>query len=739
VTARRVRELQGSSPAPERRYTFEDLLRSLQDQDRYDLELIHKAYQFSSEHHQGQVRFSGAPYVEHCLAVAIILAELHLDTTTIVAGLLHDVIEDTEVGVERMRTEFGEHVAEIVDGVSKIGGYEFHSAEEHHAENWRKMLLAIAKDLRVVLIKLADRVHNMRTLHFLSRDRRERIARETLEIYAPLAHRFGIATIKWELEDLAFKHLEPEAYLDLVEKVAMKKGEREQFLRQLTDPLAEMLAAEGVQAEVQARAKHFYSIWMKMTTRQRRFEDIHDLMAVRVIVPTPRDCYEALGIIHSLWKPVPERIKDYIASPKSNHYRSLHTTVIGPDRVWVEFQIRTPEMHGEAEFGIAAHWKYKEGKTHFTDLVGSFPWLGELVKEQADQNAEEFFDLLKSDLFQQEVFVFTPKGDLKVLPKGSTPIDFAYLIHTEIGDHCVGARINERIVPLRYRLESGDTVDIITSPSAKPSQDWLKMVATAGARSKIRRWHRHETVNHSMALGREMLAREARRHRVDLDAVLDDGAAGELGFDTVEKLQQTVGQGDYSALHVIRKLFPDLAEKEEPSTIRRILTFTRKKDGGVKVQGESNVMLHFAQCCQPLPGESIVGIVTRGRGISVHRSDCPNTLPPAVELERRIDVSWDVAPDERFRVKLLVVGEQRKGLLADVSSAISGLDTNILSASMEQDGPRAVGTFLVEVEDLPHLRRVVKVMRRVKGVDEVRRVDHADGGGSAPGSAAQTT
>ncbi|MGQ0721941.1 MAG: RelA/SpoT family protein [Candidatus Eiseniibacteriota bacterium] len=739
MTARRVRELEGASPPPERRYTYEDLLRSLHERDRYDLVLIQKAYEFSKEHHLGQVRFSGAPYVEHCLAVAIILAELHLDTTTIVAGLLHDVIEDTEVGVERMRTEFGEHVAEIVDGVSKIGGYEFRSAEEHHAENWRKMLLAIAKDLRVVLIKLADRVHNMRTLHFLSRDRRERIARETLEIYAPLAHRFGIATIKWELEDLALKHLEPEAYLDLVEKVAMKKGQREMFLRQLTDPLAEMLAAEGIEAEVQARAKHFYSIWMKMTTRQRRFEDIHDLMAVRVVVPTPRDCYETLGIIHSLWKPVPERVKDYIASPKSNHYRSLHTTVIGPERVWVEFQIRTPEMHGEAEFGIAAHWKYKEGKTHFTDLVGSFPWLGELVKEQADQNAEEFFDLLKSDLFQQEVFVFTPKGDLKVLPKGSTPIDFAYLIHTEIGDHCVGARVNERIVPLRYRLESGDTVDIITSPSAKPSQDWLKMVATAGARSKIRRWHRHETMDHSMALGREMLAREARRQRVDLDAVLDDDAVKGLGFDSVEKLQQTVGQGDYSALHVIRKLFPDLEEKEEPSTIRRILTFTRKKDGGVKVQGESNVMLHFAQCCQPLPGESIVGIVTRGRGISVHRSDCPNTLPPTVELERRIEVSWDVAPDERFRVKLLVVGEQRKGLLADVSSAISGLDTNILSASMEQDGPRAVGTFLVEVEDLPHLRRVVKVMRRVKGVDDVRRVDHADGGGAAPGLPAQGT
>jgi GTP pyrophosphokinase len=732
MSARAARDVGGGMPSPERTYSLDDVLQALHDPDAYDVDQIRRAYEFAKAHHEGQTRISGVPYIQHCLAVTVILAELRLDTTTIVAGLLHDVVEDTEVGVDRLRTEFGEHVAEIVDGVSKIGGYEFRSAEEHHAENWRKMLLAIAKDLRVVLIKLADRVHNMRTLQHLRPEKRQRIARETLEIYAPLANRFGIATIKWELEDLALKHLEPDVYQELVEKVAMKKEQRETFLRQLTEPLAEHLRSRGIEPEIQARAKHFYSIYNKMVTRQRRFEDIYDLMAVRVIVPTQQECYETLGVIHSLWRPVPERIKDYIAAAKSNHYRSLHTTVIGPDRVWVEFQIRTPEMHREAEFGIAAHWAYKEGKTHLTDLIGSFPWLGELVREQADQDAEEFFDVLKSDLFQAEVFVFTPKGELRVLPKGSTPIDFAFQIHTEVGNHCVGARINERIVPLRYQLESGDTVEIITSPSAKPSQDWLQVVATAGARSKIRRYHRQEMTQHSTALGREMLEREAKRQRVDLESALNVDAARKFGFDSVDKLCQTVGQGDYSATHVIRKLFPDVTTKEERGGFRRILTFTRRKDGGVRVQGVPNVMLHFAQCCQPLPGESIVGIVTRGRGISVHRADCPNTFPPAAEMERRVDVSWDVSHEDRFRVKLQVVGEQRKGLLADVSSAISGLDINILSASMEQEGPRAVGTFIVEVQDLPDLRRMLKVIKKVRGVDDVQREDAAEGGGRRP-------
>jgi GTP pyrophosphokinase len=459
-----------------------------------------------------------------------------------------------------------------------------------------------------------------------------------------------------------------------------------------------------------------------MKNRNMRFEEIYDLMAIRVVVPRTRDCYEALGTVHSLWKPVPERIKDYIASPKSNHYRSLHTTVIGPDNVWVEFQIRTPEMHAEAEYGIAAHWAYKEGRTNLPDLVGQFPWLGELVKEQADQDSEEFLDLLKSDLFQGEVFVFTPKGELKVLPKGGTPIDFAYQVHTEVGNHCVGARVNGRIVPLRHRLQNADTVEIITSPMGRPSQDWLSIVASAGARSKVRRWFRLEQAQHSIALGKEMLEREAKRHRVEIEKKTAGALAKRAGYDSLEKLYAMIGQGDLSAMHVLRKMFPDVEEQKEPTGIRRILTFTRRPEG-VKVQGLANVMIRYAQCCQPLPGEAIVGVVTRGRGISVHRSDCPNTLPPVVEMERRIAVDWDVSREDAHRVHLMVEGENRRGILADVSAAITELDTNILSATMDQDGHRAVGKFLLEVSDVAHLRKVLKVIKRVKGVDRVIRLE----------------
>ena len=721
--------MSGPNPAPdgppEQEYGYEDILAALHDPSLYDEDALRAAYDFAALQHEGQTRRSGLPYISHCAAVATILAGLRLDTVTVVAGLLHDTLEDTNVKSDELRARIGEHVAAIVDGVTKIGGIEFESPEEHQAENWRRMLLAIAQDLRVILVKLADRLHNMRTLNWLPEEKRARISRETIEIYAPLAHRFGIAKVKWELEDLALKYMEPEAYRDLVVRVARKRPEREEFLERLTEPLAKRLEKQNIKAEIKGRAKHFYSIYLKMKSREKDFEEIYDLMAIRVIVPRERDCYEALGIVHSLWRPVPERIKDYVAAPKSNHYRSLHTTVIGPDNVWVEFQIRTPEMHAEAEFGIAAHWAYKEGKTQLPDLVGRFPWLGELVKEQADQNAEEFLDLLKSDLFQGEVFVFTPKGELKVLPRGATPIDFAYAIHTAVGNHCVGARVNGRIVPLRYRLENADTVEIITSPLGRPSQDWLNVVASAGARSKVRRWFRVEHAQHSTSLGREMLEREAKRNGVDVEKALTAEAAKKLGFDSVEKLYATVGAGDFSAVHVIRKLFPQVEKKREPSGLRRMLPFARKKDGGVKVQGLTNVMIRFAHCCQPLPGEAIVGVVTRGRGISVHRSDCPNALPPVVEMERRTSVDWDVSRENVYRVHLGVEGENRKGLLADVSSAITELDTNILSASMEADGHRAVGRFVVEVEAVAHLRKVMKVMQKVKGVDRVFREDHA--------------
>ncbi len=719
----------GDSPPPEPTLAYEDLVAAIGDKPGFDFDLLRRAFEFAEIHHEGQVRRSGDPYIQHCLAVAKILAELNLDATTIASGLLHDILEDTQVDDEELRIEFGETIASVVAGVSKIGGIKFKSPEERQAENWRKMLLSIAQDVRVILIKLADRLHNMRTLHFLPEEKRLRIAEETLDIYAPLAHRFGIATIRWELEDLSLKTLEPKAYEDLVAKVAMKREARQAYLDQLVGPLQSALEERGIQAEVTGRAKHFYSIYRKMKHRQKQFEEIYDLLAVRVIVPTPNACYEALGTIHSMWTPIPDRIKDFIASPKSNHYRSLHTTVVGPGREWVEIQIRTPEMHTEAEYGIAAHWAYKEGETITQSMVGRFPWIGDLVKEQADHSAEEFLDLLKSDLFQHEVFVFTPKGELRVLPRYSTPVDFAYLIHTEVGNHCVGARVNGRIVPLRYQLQNGDTVEIITSPMGKPSQDWLNFIVTSGARGKIRRHFRIEHMHHSVALGKEMLEREGKRNRVDVERAITKESAKELGFDTPEKLFAAVGLGDMSALHVIKKLFPEAPEKEkEAGAIRRILTFTRKKEGGVRVQGVSNILIRFAQCCQPLPGEAIVGIVTRGRGISVHRLDCPNTFPSAVEPDRRVAVAWDVTSEDSFQVALAIEGENRRGLLADVSSAITELDTNIISGTMEVDGHRAIGKFVVEVQDLPHLQKVIRVVRKVKGVTAVIREEHASGG-----------
>ncbi len=729
MSTRPIADYGDTPPPPEPTLVYDDLLAAIDDKPGFDFDLLRRAYDFARLHHEGQFRRSGDPYIQHCLAVAKVLAGLHLDATTIAAGLLHDILEDTKVDDEELRIEFGENIASVVNGVSKIGDIKFKSPEEHQAENWRKMLLSIAQDVRVILIKLADRLHNMRTIHFLPEEKRLRISKETLDIYAPLAHRFGIATIRWELEDLAFKTLEPEAYDELVTKVAIKREARQAYLDQLVGPLQAALAAQGIPAEVTGRAKHFYSIHRKMRARQKQFEEIYDLLAVRVIVPTGNACYEALGTIHSLWTPIPDRIKDFIASPKSNHYRSLHTTVVGPGREWVEIQIRTPDMHAEAEYGIAAHWAYKEGEVLKESMIGRFPWIGNLVKEQADQSAEEFLDLLKSDLFQHEVFVFTPKGQLRVLPRYSTPVDFAYMIHTEVGNHCVGARVNGRIVPLRYQLQNGDTVEIITSPMGKPSQDWINFIVTSGARGKIRRHFRIEHMQHSVSLGKEMLEREGKRSRVDVDRAITKESAKELGFDSPEKLFAAIGLGDISPIHVIRKLFPEAQEKDKDAgPIRRILTFTRKKEGGVRVQGVSNVLIRFAQCCQPLPGESIVGIVTRGRGISVHRLDCPNTFPSAVEPDRRIAVAWDVTREDSFQVGLGIEGENRRGLLADVSSAITELDTNIISGTMEADGHRVVGKFVIEVQDLPHLQKVIRVVRKVKGVTAVSRVEHATGG-----------
>ena len=541
-----------------------------------DKDLLARAFHYAAAAHEGQLRSSGEPFLHHPWATAKILAGLHLDATTIAAGLLHDILEDTKVDDEELRIEFGENIASVVQGVSKIGDIKFKSPEEHQAENWRKMLLSIAQDVRVILIKLADRLHNMRTIHFLPEEKRLRISQETLDIYAPLAHRFGIATIRWELEDLAFKTLEPEAYDELVMKVAIKREARQAYLDQLVGPLQAALAAQGIPAEVTGRAKHFYSIHRKMRTRQKQFEEIYDLLAVRVIVPTANACYEALGTIHSLWTPIPDRIKDFIASPKSNHYRSLHTTVVGPGREWVEIQIRTPDMHAEAEYGIAAHWLYKRGKGKADEEWLS--WVKSLLDWQQDEaDPREFMKTFRTDLFDDEVYVFTPKGEVKTLPTGSTPIDFAYAVHTDVGHKTVGAKINGRIVPLHYRLKNGDFVEILTSKSGRgPSRDWMSLAASSRARNKIRQWFQRETRGETEAKGREILdaalkAQNLPYRKLQGSAVLAQ-VIRETGFKKAEDFYVALGSGKLQSGQIVNKVLQRLKTDEvaeEPMVPRR--------------------------------------------------------------------------------------------------------------------------------------------------------------------------
>ncbi|MFH1279862.1 MAG: bifunctional (p)ppGpp synthetase/guanosine-3',5'-bis(diphosphate) 3'-pyrophosphohydrolase [Candidatus Eisenbacteria bacterium] len=697
---------------------------------REDLDrgLLGRAFRFARKQHEDQKRKSGEPFHLHVVEVARILDELKLDSVTIAAGLLHDVVEDSDVSVETLEEHFGEEIAHLVDAVTKIGTIRFESPEKQQAENFRKMLLSLAKDIRVVLIKLADRLHNMRTLEFLPPDKIQRIARETLEIYAPLAHRFGIARIKWELEDLSFKHLEPEAYQDLVTKIRERREDREKIIEEFKTPLVEKLRENDVSAEITGRAKHFHSIYNKMKSRGRPIEEIYDLLAVRVVTNSVKDCYHVLGIIHTLFMPVHDRFKDYIATPKTNMYQSLHTTVVGPRGKMVEVQIRTRLMHQTAEFGIAAHWKYKEGAAAGADLGGGMNWLQQVLDWQKDlTDPREFMELLKIDLFQHEVFVFTPKGDLKRLPKGATPLDFAFAVHTEVGYRCVGAKVNNRIVPLRYELQNGETVVIITSQAASPTQDWLHIARTSRARSKIRNWLKKESFEQSRHLGKEMLERELRRKhdRTGAEKRLEESEET-FGLHDTDQVLAAIGQGDLSAKQVAAKLVDEKEPEPQPHeklSLERIMDLTRRSERGVRIQGVDQIMVRFAQCCQPLPGDKIVGLVTRGRGVSVHRIDCPNAFPDRVDPERVVQVEWAVADSQSFPVKVVVIAEDRTGLLADLARAIGKTDTNIRSADMLSEEKDAQGVFLLEVTDLKHLHKVMKAMRGVRGVKDVERRD----------------
>ncbi len=693
---------------------------------RVDRDRVAACFDFAAAAHGDQRRESGEPFVTHLVAVVQILADLlenRLDAPLACGAVLHDVVEDTPVTLDEIEKRFGREVAGLVDGVTKLHRLHFESREAAQAENFRRMLLSMARDLRVVFIKLADRLHNMRTLEPLRPERARRIAEETRDIYAPLAHRLGMAGIKRELEDLSLKVLDPQVYREIAQRVQARREERESFLDRVRAKLDEGLKAAGIRAEVGGRPKHFYSIYTKLRDG-RDFESIYDLFGLRVITHSRNDCYRALGVVHDLFRPVADRFKDYIATPKSNMYQSLHTTVLTETGGMVEVQIRTWEMHRTAETGIAAHYVYKEGGRVDEELDAR---LGGFVAQTADwqrtASDDEYMDFLRTAHYQEEVFAYTPRRELKRLAKGATPLDFAYLVHTQVGEHTVGARVNGELVPLRYELRNGDTVEIITSPHARPHEDWLQIVRTAGARSKIRHWLRQQRRTDSVALGREMLERDLKRLRIEAKEEVLLEVARSLGCADRDQLHARIAEGQISLTQVTRKLAPEkegFAERLAKAPLEA-LGLGRRAAGGVRIQGIDNVMIHFARCCQPVPGDPVVGIVTVGRGVTVHRQDCPNTFAGRVAPERRVSVEWDAGLQETFPVRLVVYGQDRTSLLADLARVIAATGINIRQAGMASEDRTARGVFVVEVANLGRLHELMTAMRSVKGVTRVER------------------
>ncbi len=707
---------------------IEDILEKvLEYNPAAEISLIRKAYEKSLKAHGDQIRKSGTPYVEHPLEVALILTQLRLDVPSITAGLLHDTVEDTSLTQEEVVREFGGTVAYLVEGVTKIGKIKFTSAEEKQAENFRKMLLSMSKDIRVILIKLADRLHNMRTLEYLPEDKQKRIARETLEIYAPLANRLGIGWMKAELEDLCLRHLKHEIYFSLVKKIARKKEDREAYIKEVVDIINKNLKENHFTADVTGRSKHISSIYQKMEKNGISFEEVFDLAAIRIITDTKFNCYAILGLIHSLWKPVPGRFKDYIGVPKSNLYQSLHTTVIGPGGERVEFQIRTAEMHQTAEEGIAAHWKYKEKGSFDEKNDAVFAWLRQLVEWQRDlSDNRQFMNSVKMDLFAEVVYVFTPKGTVKELVKGSTPIDFAYSIHTEIGDHCTGAKVNGKIVPLRYELRNGDMVQVLSSPTQYPNKDWLKWVKTPRAKTKIKHWISVEERKRSLEIGKKLLEKEFRRNHLNPSAPLKSDQfqtiLKELGVLSVEELWVLLGYGKISPHQVIQKLLPQDPLKEGIKDKPAKKPGTEKE--GVKVTGMHDIMTHISKCCNPVPGDPIIGFITRGRGLSIHSVECPNIDELDYDKERIVDVDWETRTDSTYPVKISVVTVDKTGILASVSQAISSSEANISHAEIttSAENKKATLIFIIEIKDLQHLERVFKNIEKLESVVQVKRV-----------------
>ena len=693
-----------------------------------DVAVLRRAYEFAASIHQGQARRSGDPYLSHPMEVAAILTELKMDVRSIAAGFLHDAIEDTQTTMKEIRTVFGDEIADLVDGVTKLSKLPFSTREDRQAESFRKMLLAMAKDIRVIMIKLADRLHNMRTLDPLPEAKRRLIANETLEIYAPLAHRLGIAKIKQELEDLSLRQLEPEAYRDLAIQIAQKRREREAQINEVIAILQQKLGELEIPCEIRGRPKHFYSIYRKMHEQGKTFDEIYDLTAVRLLTDSLKDCYGALGVVHSLWKPIPGRFKDFIAVPKSNMYQSLHTTVVGPKGEPVEIQIRTHEMHRTAEEGIAAHWAYKEGKATLDETEQQFLWLRQLLDWGQDlKDSREFLDTVRFDLFPEEVYVFTPKGDVKALPRGSTPIDFAFSIHTDVGLHCAGARVNGRIVPLRYELRNGDIVEIVTAATQHPSRDWLKIVKSSRARSRIKAWIKNEERVRSIGLGKELLDRELRKlgkgGRLKLETFPQ--VLQHYGVASEEDLCAAIGYGKISPRQAVLKLLPpEQAQAIEEEEIKDRKPVIPAGAEGIRIDGVDDILIHFAKCCNPLPGDEIIGFITRGRGVTIHSADCPNIIAFRFDRERQIDVQWDDRVKMPHQVKILVtIGQDRPGLLAEISTAISSTNTNIAQAEVKvTEDKRGLNTFVLEVVDLKQLQVAMQAIRRVRGVMGVERI-----------------
>ncbi len=694
-----------------------------------DLDAVRKAYVYSAKVHQGQTRLSGDSYMTHLMEVASILTRLHMDVPTIMTGLLHDTIEDTLSTEAELREVFGDEVAEMVDGVSKISKITFKTSEERQAENFRKMLLAMARDIRVILVKLADRLHNMRTLSHQPEERRLKIAQETADIYAPLANRLGISWVKSELEDLSLRYLEPETYKTLSKKISQHRRERDKYVATVKKKLEDILKEHDIDGQVQGRLKHICSIHKKIVKQKIEFEQIHDLIAFRIIVPTVRDCYAMLGVIHSSWKPVPGRFKDFIAMPKANMYQSLHTTVFGPSGQRMEVQMRTAEMHSVAEEGIAAHWKYKEGKSAAHADEGRFSWLRQMLEWQKElKDSSEFMSSVKVDLFPEEVYVFTPDGDVKELPKQSTPIDFAYSVHSDVGHRCNGAKVNGRLVPLRTELKNGDIVDIITSTNQTPSKDWLKFVKTSKAKNRIRHWVKDQERQQSLELGRDLLEKELRKfgfsynRALNLDTV--KGALSELGFRNFEDLQAAVGYGKVTCNQVLSRIIPEQfkAEAPKPSKLSQVLGKIRRKPvDAINVQGLEGILVRFSKCCNPLPGDEVIGFISQGLGVTVHAADCPRVLE--TDPDRRVEVSWNRQKGATRSVKIRVYSLDQKGILATITKVITKNAANILRASVysTNDG-RGIHSFEIDVQDVQHLTRVMESVQKVKGVQQVERV-----------------